>query len=494
MPPQTLVNPHTARVPASSAVQRPSAVAQVRLNAPPVYRPVTRQAAHQQKAPAVFSPVGSPAQAKMKPPGVYRPAVPAMRAKTTAPPVFRPQLLNQPSPGFAVTPKVIGPARIAAAPKPPLHQRAIPTGGGVVQNFRVLGSSKLLERMPVKRPWFGYPYAVVEFADFPAQALRRRSLPGEEFLTGPMKANIEYAETETMRLRVSDDNRMAIEDSDLENRQPKTFYAAAAVIDTANTQLQHVQSQFRLKRKTGSVRILTGWSGTETLYKVEPQYLGGGAKNKKNKNPNFAPQNCNEMAQQVTGMSAIGISGPGWANRAASQIAGFGNRPKNTTEDQLLPGRYVSMSYDYRVRSQRANHYAMPDVGDAYIIKTQGDGAPIPSRPGYSRVRDIESGEDRDLGWPYHFGGVVAQSGNDRVTLENYARGDDRQGNPDPRWYFQMYGGSRSQSFHEFHKAKRQYANPITVAVRNRRLTALPPTIDLEAEDLEKLRIAREAL
>jgi hypothetical protein len=65
--------------------------------------------------------------------------------------------------------------------------------------------------------------------------------------------------------------------------------------------------------------------------------------------------------------------------------------------------------------------------------------------------------------WDWHFATVVARSGGDRVTLENYARGDDRRGDNDPRWYFQMYGSKPGQSFHEAAVKTNTFANPITV-------------------------------
>jgi hypothetical protein len=85
---------------------------------------------------------------------------------------------------------------------------------------------------------------------------------------------------------------------------------------------------------------------------------------------------------------------------------------------------------------------------------------------GRSTLRDYTSGEDRTVSWPYHYAGVVARSGNDRVTLENYARGDNRMEDADPRWYFQMYGEGSGQTFHEFHDARKEYANAITTTVR----------------------------
>lgn len=62
--------------------------------------------------------------------------------------------------------------------------------------------------------------------------------------------------------------------------------------------------------------------------------------------------------------------------------------------------------------------------------------------------------------------GVVASSGNDTITLENYARGDKRKNKFDPRWYFQMYGRNSGQSFHEQHAATSEYSNALTVVAR----------------------------
>jgi hypothetical protein len=137
------------------------------------------------------------------------------------------------------------------------------------------------------------------------------------------------------------------------------------------------------------------------------------------------------------------------------------------TEVERLSGKvakhYVRLQDETSLTREQANRYARPEVGSAYMIGTLGQGTPLPN--GKSRIRDYETGLDRDVSWSYHFGGVVARSGGDRVTLENYARGDNRQDNPDPRWYFQMYGEKEGQSFHEFHKGKAEYANPITISV-----------------------------
>ena len=54
-----------------------------------------------------------------------------------------------------------------------------------------------------------------------------------------------------MQLRISDDRQMAIEDSNLSRRQPKTFYAAQGVIDAGNAALETEEQRGR----TGEDRL-----------------------------------------------------------------------------------------------------------------------------------------------------------------------------------------------------------------------------------------------
>jgi hypothetical protein len=112
------------------------------------------------------------------------------------------------------------------------------------------------------------------------------------------------------------------------------------------------------------------------------------------------------------------------------------------------------------------NELATVGVGESYVISSL---AGPEDRQG--RIRDIASNRLFQASWSYHFGGVVASSGGDVITLENYARGGDEPIGPnpaaDPRWYFQMYSQrNRGQTFHEFHSATRGYANPMTLALR----------------------------
>lgn len=56
-----------------------------------------------------------------------------------------------------------------------------------------------------------------------------------------------------------------------------------------------------------------------------------------------------------------------------------------------------------------------------------------------------------------HFAGVIARSGGDYITVENYAGnpGSHNVGpnNVNPNWFVRMFGGKTGQSFYSFHKA-----------------------------------------
>jgi hypothetical protein len=117
----------------------------------------------------------------------------------------------------------------------------------------------------------------------------------------------------------------------------------------------------------------------------------------------------------------------------------------------IASGKYEKAFHNKSIKSLDPYEF---EVAKEYVNNTTG------------WFTDFASKSNRVLSWLYHFGGVVAASGTDRVTLENYARGDLRMNNPDPRWYFQMYGESRGQTFHEFYKAKQEYANPLTVTIK----------------------------
>lgn len=455
-------------------VYRPSPSLQ-RMPAPLAYRPNVGQTNVGQhnvgqvgSVPSAFrqviqskpiAPINGSPQARVQVAHVINPSV-AKRAPVQSPLPYRPApqaAIAQPK--FSPTPNRIAPA------------------GTSIQRYKVLPQEKVLRTGPAKRPWGGYPYAVVGNAPFSAQTIGRRVRGPHEFLSqrgGAVSRDTPLVSRPT--LRVSNNNDMAIEDSNLYNRQPKAFYATQAVITASNRKLTTAGSRLQLQSHPETITICTGWWSQNILNRVTPQYNGG--------NADLLPQNCNAVGAQVVGIDSGRMTGigTGKATEVAVKLAPIGhaaykvayNAPGDFDEAANLnriAKEYVESATTQDLQRHGANQFARPKVGEAYTIATVGGGERLPG--GKQRVRDFASGRKRDLGWSFHFAGVVAHSGEDRVTLENYARGDGREDNADPRWYFQMYGEASGQSFHEFHEAREDYANPITVAV-NSQTTSLP--------------------
>lgn len=410
----------------------------------------------------------APPPAKVGPPAPARPSLPAAAAaRPAAPP----------------------PTRFASAPTP----RPAGTGPGAIQRYTILSGQYIYDREPASRPWGSYPYAVVTGAHLQAQ--QRPVGTDEAGFLNPENANQARVTPQLggVRLRLSDDARMAIEDSDLQQRQPKVFFLTAELLASSNRDLELAQSNVRLRRSGGSIRILTGWWSTNILVAVTAEYQGHAS-------PDQLPQNCNLIAEQVTGRRSMETLGINAVNAAKIRVFGESeDLSEEMVRDYVTRFGRADMRKSPTLATARANQFANPGIGDAYMIATirpTNDleryiaGSPnfnsmtkeerdkylalearlpeLQERYGGAQadVYDFESREERRLGWSYHFAGVVARSGNDCVTLENYARGDLRTEKPDPRWYFQMYSQSKSgQSFHEAHKAQNAYANPLTVTV-----------------------------
>jgi hypothetical protein len=83
------------------------------------------------------------------------------------------------------------------------------------------------------------------------------------------------------------------------------------------------------------------------------------------------------------------------------------------------------------------------------------------------KVKDYQSNQSIKDPFPYHFAAVIAKSGNDYITLENYARQGEEgkwhnSSHNDSRHFFQMHGPQK-QSFHSEHA--HEYPNPMTISV-----------------------------
>lgn len=395
----------------------------------------------------------------------------AVQAKVPSAASAPARLPPPPAPARPLEPPRHTPTRLASPPPPPPK----PGATQVAQAYKVLPPEKLWRTAPWFKPLFAnYPYAVVGDSTLPAQD-RRAGVGGEDgYLAGgnPARANIVQRPAMGSSLRVSDDYNMAIEDSNLRGRQPKSFFASDAVINASNQALTRVGSPIRLVKSGGSITIIGWWAGRWRLHEVRPTFdnnVGG-----PNIDPDNLPQNCNEVAIMVT-KAHLGSIPQTRSSDVLKAIRGK-DRKQDVTEEDLQA--YVNLTEGRAIKRQGANKFAKPGVGDAYMIAsitnaehlateamTVGDMVRFEQIGTRTQWRDYRSGEDREMRWPYHFAGVVAVSGNDRVTLENYARGDNRQAGADPRWFFQMYGNKPGQSFHEATQGP-DYVNPLTVVIR----------------------------
>jgi hypothetical protein len=334
----------------------------------------------------------------------------------------------------------------------------------------VLGPDKIWTAMPTKRPWRGYPYVLIGDVRFAAQ--ERNDQEDESGYLGYLDHTAKIiSRRKDKSIRISDDNRMAIEHSDLTRRQPKAFFLAQAVLDAANQRLAQIHSPITLAETGKTITAITGWSSQITLKEVTPRF--------NDESPNGLPQNCNAMAGVVMGTGPLEL-GETLPLKTMLRLLGRDENSGILTAEDLRG--YARGNLARQLQQGNLNQHANPGIGEAFMIgsttnvtelydeaeRTQDDDEKqrlFTALQNRDTFRDYFDQKDKKLNWPYHYGAVVAISGADRITLENYARGDNRQNQADPRWFFQMYGTQAGQSFHEANRGD-SYVNPLTMVIR----------------------------
>jgi Domain of unknown function (DUF4157) len=239
----------------------------------------------------------------------------------------------------------------------------------------------------------------------------------QSFATQSLKAetqdniSLDYVVTSTQTgLKVSDDGEMAVPNA----KQPKELFASAAVIKASNLRLEAVDSVIRLVPTGATQAILhPDTDAPLTLQKVVPTNLKDPVKSVFYDAANLQ-QNCNIMAGLVMGK----------ANLAEAK----GEKVTPATVGQ--PETATPLNYNAMVESQAAVPPPEPDAPD-------GGGGPAPTPLGENETAAPQVGEsfatfssgkmDPGKHWNWHFAGVVARSGADAVTLENYTRGGEYQ-------------------------------------------------------------------
>ncbi|MEU6509018.1 DUF4157 domain-containing protein [Streptomyces sp. NPDC046942] len=265
----------------------------------------------------------------------------------------------------------------------------------------------------------------------------------------------------SVRLRLSDGFDLAIEQGPGES---KVFFATQAHIDRANEALA---GRVRLHRGTRYLRV-QGESGELRLYQVKPVVetkkagVAGklGMTRKATGLSILTPQRCNEMAEFVTGRKGLSAQGIGaWENflaRVLDIVEDSGSEHLDGVKEAFQKGvngdQQAYLAYSQRMSRTFQNLKAAgsPQLEDA--LRQLGLNEFLPPPPpgsalvtvGYGDAQQ-EAGRDRDNTFEYHFGATVATSGNDYVTMENYARRDPGVGNAtasggDPLFFFKMYG------------------------------------------------------
>lgn len=332
-----------------------------------------------------------------------------------------------------------------------------------------------------------------------------------------IKANI--SENAQPALRISDDYQMAIEETDVNTRQAKCFFAAPALIAEANDELRRVNSTFKLVHMAETVEVYVPWKREKfRLHKVVPKLVG--IRRLANPLKMQVQELCNQTAKQVTGADAENVLLPRYgANTSAAPsrhlakevelvvaqlvAKAMGTESQNAREfkiaEVLTNEEYrrlrwtekaverreaqavneIATKYIQALRKRGAtdvlrdlgiNEFASPKIGESFVTK-----AIAAQDPDTDKVKDVRSGKSFKPVFGFHFAGVVAKSGNDVVTLENYSRAHEDTkvtANPnsaqDPRWFFQMYSVKNAkQTFHSAMSATGIFANPLTMALRN---------------------------
>jgi hypothetical protein len=333
---------------------------------------------------------------------------------------------------------------------------------------------------------------------------------GESYLKNDGATNIVAETIATVGgLRVSGDGKLAIEDGG--DRQAKTFFIEEGLIGDANEQLKKVGSTYRLLKAGGTLTVPDSKAKLHTLVQVVAQ--NDKSQNKSSGDNVNGPVNCDEMAGAVAGWGADynrspqlqGVSDPGWMNEEGHRVAAY------VVEYAKAPNWKEKILKNRKKRAAEASNYGLPpnlntpaaillalnpkrnEIAEAYAKMSPGDKAKVAEDLGINegsnpnigesfvvfstgakdketgRVKDHESGNDVAAKWGQHWGGVVAKSGGDYITLENYDRKSEDAGRTgasaagETRAFFQMYGSDTGQTWHDIQKATGEFPNAISL-------------------------------
>lgn len=298
----------------------------------------------------------------------------------------------------------------------------------------------------------------------------------EDFFVSQVEINNSYFNSESLDdlqanlvhksnadLMVSDTLDLAIESS----VESKFFFATKTKIDEAN---QRLTGYVRLE-KTSKYLLINSQGVSKKLYQVRavvPKNKRSNGKTGKGLDMKV-PQRCNEMADFVGGKQGVDFIAGSLVYKLLADVLTemtdtdyAGEFAEIKTKIGSVEGNtaYISITEEMEeifkeldtvenrerinqlMQQHRINEYMAPNIGD--VITTYSVG-----------TNEERKAADKNTTFGYHFGSVVAKSGSDYITLENYARRDNVVGvstasGGDPLFFFKMYGDHESaKSWHE---------------------------------------------
>ncbi|WP_436849080.1 eCIS core domain-containing protein [Streptomyces atriruber] len=229
-------------------------------------------------------------------------------------------------------------------------------------------------------------------------------------------------------LRVAGDGTLAVHDTE---REPKEFYATGEVLAASNTELENVNSTYRLEARGPQITVQNpaNPNGSVVLKRIQPVTADNPRNAPESGFANLMKQECIDVARELMGggkQTEVVLEGQDAMDWQDSTVDSVANRLADGVgaPDAATPKRYGGALRDHGDEMDTAadglgvNKAAAPVVGEAFTTISLGQSDKLDyaeSATPEARPQDI---------WGFHFAGVAAMSadGQDRVTLENYTR------------------------------------------------------------------------
>jgi hypothetical protein len=255
-------------------------------------------------------------------------------------------------------------------------------------------------------------------------------------------------------LRVSDDGKMAVRDTGDATPKGSTgyqdLYLASDVFNSARATLNLAGSGVTLTQSATTIVV-----HKKTLYKIDIQYS--------DTTNNASYSGCNANMWHVMGTQR---------DAKATTTLAHGVFAADVNGSRLISSEYGADAFSAVFFEITGKKSGGSKAKEEWADIGSSDRKRAAKRFGISQYAKPETGEGIGIfqmgrGGSHskamaHYAAVLAHSGGDYITIENYASGNDA--NPDhsdnflfkkstlnPNWYVRMFG-AKKQSFHAFHK------------------------------------------